>query len=340
MLGFLATLHNGFSRLLPFATPGTPLVQDLVHFLALCTALYYGPQIQAYVQARMSKDEAEHQGSAPTEGQNGQHVRAGDRPDADHQHAQNQHAMAGVPDDGHDNNDDDDDDDDEDDDNLPDQEGFNIPPGFADQDAGPAGPAAPRGPPSSRTVGAKKAKSLARKDQRRAYHEFMRSQGEAQRAREAEGAQERERAVAAERARRAAAAAEVEARLAREREDRRVREARERDEDMRRREEAVGLVRAGLRARRMCELGAVAQRVGGGVDRSWVEGLVRASGLLRLGGESLVLLTESGWVVQVRRADLHAMYDAVLDAGADDRGQVPYAVMGDVLQGLIESAPA
>jgi len=83
----------------------------------------------------------------------------------------------------------------------------------------------------NRVVGAKKAKSLARRDQRRSYNEFMRQQGNLQRARERrleEVEREEQRGVREERER---VEREIEERKERER-----RERREREEGERRRE--------------------------------------------------------------------------------------------------------
>lgn len=316
MFGMIQKFIN---KLLPFATPGTPLIQDLLHLAALCTALYYAPQIQSWYQTRTDSNGSQQETQVPEDAQS--EIRQGLAPQPD----ANTHIPrpAAVEDD--DGGDDDSDASDADADGplFPaDAEGN---PNF-DGDAEPGPAAGPRPTGSSRTVGAKKAKSLARKDQRRAYHEFMRSQGEAQRARDAEGAGERDAVLAEERARRAAAVAEVEARRSKEREAKREREVFALREEMARRERAVGLVRASMRARGVCDVSAVAEEVGGGADRVWVEKLVRASGLLkesRYEG-SVVMLTELGWVVEVAREDMAAVYAAVLEGGkADAQGRVP-----------------
>lgn len=201
----------------------------------------------------------------------------------------------------------------------------------------------PRPTPSSRTVGAKKAKSLARKDQRRAYHEFMRSQGEAQRARDAEGAREREAILAEERARRAAAESEVEARRAKEREEKRVREMQALSEELARRDRAVASVREELLKRGRCDLAAVAKKIGGGADQTWIENLVKASGLLsddRSGGV-VTLLTEAGWAVEVSKDDMEAMYRAALqNTTTDDRGRIPNNELTSALEGILRKRTA
>lgn len=335
-------LRNGLNRLLPFATPGTPLIQDLLHLAALCTVLYYAPQIQTFVQERLNAESgngAEDQTDASSN-QNDQapantnlesardhQARAGAGVAAAvHQPAEPNWAPAQVDDD--DDDEDNDDENDSDDDNNPEDNPLN----------GQPGPAAvnPR-TTTPRTVGAKKAKSLARRDQRRAYHEFMRSQGEAQRARDAEEAKERESFAAEERARRGAAEAELELKRAREREERREREGRSRTVEMERRENTVIAVREEVARRGVCDLDVVARGIGG-VDREWVEGLVRASGMLNEGAQNeRVLVTQSGWAVRVTGEYLDEAYRALLegDGVGDGEGRVSTRQLGTLLERIV-----
>jgi uncharacterized membrane protein YqiK len=165
----------------------------------------------------------------------------------------------------------------------------------------------------------------------------MRSQGEAQRARDAEGAEEREAQLAAERARRAAKEAEVEAKRAKEREEKRLKEEKAREEEIQRRERAVRLVREGLEARPVVDLEDVARQVGGSVNREWVEGLVRASGLLlESQGQHRTMITTSGWVVKVEREDMEALYNQSAEAADDTDGTVSYADLGGRLESILE----
>lgn len=320
-------LRNGLNRLLPFATPGTPILQDLLHLAALCTVLYYAPQIQTYVQGRLNletESQAEDQAADPqqtVENDQTRDINADEQPTAGNW-AQ-PHAS-------------DEDEEDDENENETENDDFNPIPNAEDIAEGQPGPANPR-PINPRTVGAKKAKSLARRDQRRAYHEFMRSQGEAQRARDAEEAKEREEFAAEERARRVAAEAELEVRRAKEREERRVRENRVRELEMGRRERAVGAVREEVRRTGMCDLEGVARGVGG-VDREWVEGLVRASGMLNEGaGDARVVITEAGWVVKVTREDLDEVYRIALESAqaGDEQGRVSTGQLGGLLEGVL-----
>lgn len=163
----------------------------------------------------------------------------------------------------------------------------------ADIPEGQAGPARmPEIAPAERNVGAKKMKSIQRRDQRRAFHEFQRSQGEAQRARDAEGAAEREAALAAERDRRKAVEAAIDAKKAKEREERRENERKEREREMCRRELAVEIVREGLEKRGMCDLWEVSARVGGDADADWVEKILKGREMLGKKDGTITLVTE------------------------------------------------
>ncbi|KAH0366618.1 hypothetical protein KCU65_g5231, partial [Aureobasidium melanogenum] len=327
MVNPFSFIQRGLNILLPFATPGTPLYQDLLHLAALCTALYYAPQIQAYIQERRQS-----QTHNQAENQAEQHIH-NIEPEAP-QPRQQQAAPPPRPfiEDAE-----------EDEQEQPDAP-FNDFAGPAgqqqDDDDGEPGPVNPRpqAPPGSnnnRTVGAKKAKSLQRRDQRRAYHEFMRSQGEAQRARDAEGAEEREAQLAVERARRAAKEAEVETKRAKEREEKRLKEEKAREEESQRRERAVRVVREELESRRVVDLEEVARQVGGNVGREWVEGLVRASGLLlESQGQHRTMITANGWVVRVEREDMEALYSEAV-ADADEDGAVAYAKLGERLESIL-----
>ncbi|KAJ9628697.1 hypothetical protein H2203_002599 [Taxawa tesnikishii (nom. ined.)] len=330
MPGTIGSLQSLINHLLPFATPGTPLVQDLLHLVALCTALYYAPQIQEYVQQRLHRTPTQQQNqAAQNEDTRDQHQVNPEPGHRLHGHTPEEpalpdqgpeHDIPPVP--------------------APDDE-IEDAPFPADGDPGPANANPDRAIPAARNVGAKKAKSLARKDQRRAYHEFMRSQGEAQRARDAEGAAEREAEEAAEKARRAAVEAKLEAKRTREREERRERERREREEEMGRRERAVGILREEVARRGVCELEGVARRVGGGVDRSWVEALVRASGLLTEARESedIVMITEGGWAARVERREMDEVYRMAAESSGvgDADGKVTYRELGSLLEKVVQN---
>lgn len=330
----ISLLQSSINRLLPFATPGTPIVQDLLHLLALCTALYYAPQIQAYVQRHLhphpndqtddsTGDEAPDQ--VPTEHNPPRQAEADDNATL-FEPEQRPNNQDGFP-------------------IQAEQNPEHFPRGLEDDNVIPEpdepGPAnAPNHQiPRARTreVGAKKARSLARRDQRRAYHEFQRSQGDAQRAREAAEAEARAVTEAAERARRAAAEAEVRERERVEREKRRMVEEEERRREMRKREDVVAGLRREVEERGAVDVGDVARGVG--ESREWVERLVRASGILgekRDGGE-VVILTGGGWVVRVDREMMERVYTVAAENEkvGDAEGKVGLQELGGLLEKMV-----
>ena len=311
--------------LLPFTKPGTPILQDLVHTAILCGTLYYGPQIAEWYNAQQTP-----QVEQPGQGQNGTAHEAEDPGTAHHQIPA---AEGAEPPAAHNHNAFQPQIEDEDEAPLPQ-------PGPADAPAEPApfapaedfapGPAneRPRATPANRAVGAKKAKSLARKDQRRAYHEFHRQEAEMRRLQEAEGKEERDAALAAEKARRAAAEAEIVERERKERE--RVREEREREaaEEAERRERVVRSVREGVETRGALDLGALAWEEG--KDTLWVERVVRASGVLKaLEGEGAkVVVTRAGWVVRVDRELLGQACREAEEFGEGSEGHIGFGEFG------------
>ncbi|KAF2165158.1 hypothetical protein M409DRAFT_56040 [Zasmidium cellare ATCC 36951] len=324
-----SSLMRLINRLLPFATPGTPLVQDLVHLGVICVLLYFAPQIQEYIQQRRESQLGNAQAVPAV-------VR--DTPETHHeeQHVDNQqHDNAEVGGE------------DVEQDPLP----ANDRPGNADfqafqrdqiNDANGAGPANAEadGMPTQRNVGAKKAKSLARRDQRRAYHEFQRAQGEAQRAKDAEGASEREAAQAAERERRRAVEAELEAKKAKEREKKREQERRDREEEQARRERTVNVVRRGLAENRMCNIFDVIKEVGGAeIDELWVERILNANGMLgKKEDGSFTMVTGTGWIVKVSSEEMRKTYERSVEDGlGDEDGKIGFEELGTVLEQVLKT---
>ncbi|PPJ49769.1 hypothetical protein CBER1_02858 [Cercospora berteroae] len=301
------------NRLLPFATPGTPVYQDVIHLGVLAVLLYLAPQIQETLQNRNRRPDDHIHDEQIVQGPNGE---------------QND---ATGPNDDHGNNDT----------HQPERENRHVPPpiqpntGVAaeEEDAnepGPANPAA-RMPPVQRNIGAKKAKSLAKKDQRRAYHEFQRSQGDAQRAKDAEGAAEREAAQAAEVARRKATEAKLEEKKAKEREKRREQERREREEQIALRERAIEFVKEALEERRMCNLFDVGRQIGGDFDEVSLEKILNAAGVTgkSKNGDVVTMVTSTGWVVRVRKEDMEKAYENAADTGEKD---INWEEFGEILR--------
>ncbi|KAK3717037.1 hypothetical protein LTR37_006092 [Vermiconidia calcicola] len=314
----MANLFSFLNRLLPFATPGTPVLQDLLHLGVICTSLYFAPQIQERLLHRPDGE----QHSGPTEDHIA-NVESDELRDAERE--QGRHGDAGLNDA-----------------NIADHDGRQENVYFQQEEQpepipeGQPGPARAPDTTAPRNVGAKKAKSLARRDQKRAYNEFMRSQGEAQRARDAEGAAEREAALAAEKERRKAAAVALEAKKTKEREQRREREEAERREEIRRRELAVSIMRQELEDSMMCDLFKVARQLGGDVDEEWVEQILRASGLIGRKGDVMTMISGMGWVVSVTANDMAKLYRTATDKRlGDEYGRVDYNDLGALLETAI-----
>lgn len=316
---YIAKMLSKLSWLLPFANPGTPIVQDMIHLAAICLLLYFAPQIQQRVQAQRQNSSAQDANEALATGQQGE---VGPGPNDVEIPDFNPEENAQVP-------------------NRPGPEGHDVLenlnhgnlPDVANVREG-AGVGAVPGPSGSRgNVGAKKAKSLARKDQRRAYNEFMRSQGEAQRAKDAEGAGEREAALAAERERRRAVEREVEARKSKEREAKREREDRERREVARRTELVLETVQDELSSHRMCDLFRLSRLVGDDADEEWIEQVLKASSILGSSDGAVTMITTRGWVVRVTSEDMAALYKAAIVSNmGDEHGQISNEELGALLE--------
>lgn len=322
----MTSVFGILNRLLPFATPGTPVLQDVIHLTAICALLYFAPQIQERIQA--SRALAAETGDEAGEGRPERQATGGEAHQGNaHDNAVRMNEMVApetgqqpIGDANHEHDDD--------------------PPEVNDHiEEGQAGPARAPFIPERRNVGAKKAKALARRDQQRAYHEFQRSQGDAQRARDAEGAAEREKVQAAERDRRKAAEAALEAKKAKEREERRVKEEADRLEEQRRRERAVELVRSRLEADRACDLFKVAKEVGVD-DEEWVERILRSSGVVGRRNDTVTMITGMGWAVRVSAADMQRVYDDILEdeLASDEDGRIDPVYVASVLETSIRTA--
>ncbi|KAJ9638292.1 hypothetical protein H2199_006979 [Coniosporium tulheliwenetii] len=325
------TLHRSITLLLPFTDPSTPLAQDVAHTIALCTLLYYAPHIlercRAYLQQSQADQPPQQHEIDPTAAvpaAAAPNAAPGVEPAEATPPAPQGHAHEPLP--GNPTN-------------QPPAaplEPFDNPPppplGEGDPDSNPEdGPAARPARTPRQNVGAKKAKSLARRDQRRAYHEFQRSRGEAQRAADAAGAAEREAALAAERARRAAVEAELEEKTRREREERRAREEDERREELR----VLRVVTEGLERMGCVDLEEVARGVAR--ERGWVEKLVRVSGLV--GGRKeegvVTMVTGRGWVVRVDEGIMREAYRIALEGDHKKKMKVTFEELGGIIEGVI-----
>lgn len=338
------TLRRALNALLPFTDPSTPLLQDIVHTLVLCAALYFAPVI---LERRLDHTPDPTPPSLDVaanieEGEDvGVDTRGIDNADADAE-LEHLHPQAIV-----------------DADELDDEEvelpplaptppPFRAagvpPPPFPDTDDAGEGPAhlpgnQPRLTPQNRAIGAKKAKSLARKDQRRAYHEFVRQRSEAQRLADAEGAKEREEAMREEKQRRAAVEMEIEERARREREVRREEERREAEAERLRRERVVDAVREGLELRGLVDLKEVGKSEGR--DVQWVERLARASGLVggrEVKGGICTMTTGTGWAVKVDEAVMRKVYARAVEIGlGKESGRVSWEELGGLLDEVVKA---
>jgi hypothetical protein len=315
---------------LPFTNSATPLAQDLLHTAILIITLYYGPQLVDYYNDNLRASQTNSMG-VPLPDEPPEDVLI--EPPIDERLVLQ----------------------DSDDEADPPPLAPTPPPGFeavaqpplpvpqeperlADwqNDAGPANPDRPRPTPQNRAVGAKKAKSLARKDQRRAYHEFHRQEAELRRLQENEGREEREAALALEKARRAEVEKEIQERERLEREEKKAAERYEAEEERLRRERVVTRVRKDLRNAGACDLEAAAWEEG--KDRLWVERLVRASGILSHGGKTVdgenthTMITGGGWVVRVDAELVRDAYSEAVTFGDANGGKLSFADMGTILE--------
>ncbi|KAG9187254.1 hypothetical protein G6011_05125 [Alternaria panax] len=341
--------------LLPFTRSGTPLSQDLIHTAVLCGTLYFAPQIGEWYnaqrqaaepgsdqrendedtdrpveQATENRDDAQEQAQreqvplderlvlrhdgieparpprAPTPPPHQAQIEDLPEPHNPHQHNHEaQHAQ--LPDDA-----------------------------FA---PGPANPPpqqnANRPPPTQRVVGTKKAKSLARKDQQRAYNEWLRSEAEMRRLQEEEGREEREAASAAEKARRAAVEEEIRERARQQREERKAEEKREAELEVARRERVVASVRDTVMERGAVDLVGAAWKEG--KDTVGVERLIRASGLLQQlqkeGGH--VMITGQDWLVRIDEDLMARAYAEAEQLGERSGGKVGFEEFGGILEKVV-----
>jgi hypothetical protein len=264
----LSTVRRTLNLLLPFTHPDTPLVQDLIHTAVLITTLYYAPQLADYYNAHY-RPTPPHEGDVPIDGQiDGAAGGVPEEPldaewvlqdDGDNEEAGLEpppHAPTPPPGQVH----------------NPPQGDAAWQNNLANGDPGPADDR-PQPTRANRVIGAKKAKSLARRDQRRAYHEFHRSQAEQRKLEEEAGREEREAALASVKARRA----EVESALAEEKRERlaweREQKRKEAEEEHQRRERVVEKVKGEIQRKGAVDL--VDAAVEEGKDKVWVERLVR-----------------------------------------------------------------
>ncbi|KZF24108.1 hypothetical protein L228DRAFT_89454 [Xylona heveae TC161] len=209
----------------------------------------------------------------------------------------------------------------------------------------------------SREVGKKKAASLARRDQRRAYYEFLRSQGDAQRARDraAEAVLSTEQIEVKQR--RLRQEQQLRERRQAEWTSKRERERQIREEQLLQRQNIVSKVRKDLQNQGWSDIRAISEnlnhtsrpkleldalglrldslvkspsrvnendsRQSGHVTPEWVVRLVRADGLVinEVSGGSINLLTHAGFLVHIDEKDMRVVYQMALEFRAKDVGE-------------------
>lgn len=177
----------------------------------------------------------------------------------------------------------------------------------------------------SRVVGTKKARSLAARDRRRAYHEFLQSQAQ-QREKEEEAAREEDEARAFENARRRYLLEdEIAARKQAEREERLLREKAEREREAKDAAEVVRVMRDG----RSVVLKDVAGRLGR--SEEWVGRIVKREGFLGTAEDGAVgMVTKKGvWV----RFDKEMAEKLLATLG--ERGRMEWGEIAEVMEGLL-----
>lgn len=179
----------------------------------------------------------------------------------------------------------------------------------------PGNPAAP-GPshrmPRIRNIGTKKARSLALRDRRRAYNEFMHSQTAARAEAEAAArAEADERAFENARAR-ALAEEEITAKRERERAQRLDDERREKAAE-RRDTDTVKRMLLGSAPGRALQIATVAEKVGRRAE--WVEAVARREGCVGWRGDRIGVLTATGWWVDVGPDERAALWGRLQEKG-------------------------
>ncbi|EOA85195.1 hypothetical protein ACJQWK_06295 [Exserohilum turcicum] len=335
---------------LPFTRAGTPLSQDLLHTAVLCGTLYFAPQIGEWYNARQQghgySEQGEQEIHAPHQGDDRElrnREPQGDEPPLDERLVLQDDGeeeggggggaggarppraptpppmrhQAHVEDDDHDA--------------IPVRHQHEEADPFAPGPANPP-PANARAPPTQRTVGTKKAKSLARKDQQRAYNEWLRQEAEIRRRQEDEGREEREAALALERERRAAAEEAIRAKEREEREALKREREKEAEEEAERRERVVSYVRSKLEQDGCVDLVDAAWKEG--KDSTWVERLVRASGLMGQSQKdgSRVMLTGKDWLVRIDQQVVARAYAEAEHFGQANGGRLGFGDFGNILE--------
>jgi hypothetical protein len=184
----------------------------------------------------------------------------------------------------------------------------------------PHQPARQRDP--NRPVGAKKARSLARRQQMRAYNEFLREQGDQQRAIDASTSAAREATQKAERERRAAAEAKIRESEEAAREAKKAKERKDREAEARTVNQAKRYISGQLESYGLVQLGAAAKELG--KDEGWLISMLKSEGVVGFtevqGKRRLVMLTAAGYIVRIDEEEMEQLYQELLKDGEKTRG--------------------
>lgn len=320
----MAALKRTLDALLPFTNPATPIWQDVIHTLVLFTFLWFAPKIDwTDWRGRVlgSRHEQDNEAEEVVEAQSQPHIVI-DEAEGEID-GQQFDQVDGAPD-------------------QPTEAVFpppNFENGHGHDDAGPADPYQPprRVANNSREVGAKKAKSLARRNQQRAYNEFLREQGEAERAEWARDATEREEKLEEERAKRVAREQNIKEKERKEREVRKVKEEEERREELDAIRDGGEVLREGLEVDGFVRCEDLAKKVQR--DVAWVEGLVKRYGVLGIrevnGKKEVTMLTARGFVVRVNEDLMKMAYERAAIKSAKGDVKITWNDFGSVIQKVV-----
>lgn len=179
--------------------------------------------------------------------------------------------------------------------------------------------------PKVRNVGKKKAASLARRDERRAYFEFLHAQRRARKEEEERGREEEEERIWEEKRRRAVVEEEISARREEERKARLDAEKKELERWRKDADKLKGLVVKG----KVWELKELAKKVGR--DADWVERVLKQEGLLGLtqgpGDKRVRLITARGYYVSIGASELANVFEHM-----ETKGRVSWKDVGSLLE--------
>lgn len=340
---FFTCIFRFINILLPFTRPGTPLLQDIAHTALVCALLYYAPRYFERQQQRQGlKGQEAHSTNDVKKTSSESRANDGAEEHADN-HTRNHESNINN---GNDLLPREEVETDSDHDDLDDETNMEAFPGVpnqhlpeADNPHHNANPQQQQNLPNPRVVSTKKARSIARRSQRRAYNEFLRSQGDAARAAAASEATQHEASASLERARRSAADAAAELRLSEERQARKELALAKAAKDESRTQMVVTIVK-----KRLLDVGLVdiEKDVLEFVDElnvEKVEKIIRAAGIerTRLEDKQMVstIILKSKYIVNLDEDLMREVYNVAATRTDQDLGKVTWAQLGSILESLI-----